>query len=601
VWVHIAIIPEILYIATMKKLLHEPLFYLLPLLAVAYFMAISARLDISNLKIIRNDNKEEYIKLPYSSNDIQQNETFIVSFNLFVKNKSAKLNIAPDDCIQEVLVNGKKFPLDGIKSLCDYGNGVKFDFSKYVQEGLNYFEVHIINSYGGPGGVRIEIPLHGFKNLFFVHYIFALLFLLSTFLILRKLKFKFIALSIILLGIAVRLVLYTYTGPMQNAYDWPGHLEYLRIISEEKRLPDNNECFQCYQPSLYYIPFAVVKNISDRYDPVITNRILQQCSLLLSFGCVILGVALILNLFGNRKEAYLAALLSVLWPGFVLAAPRITNDILFYFGSLFCILFAQRYWRTHRGSDMLLASIGASISLLAKSNGIVILAAWLIIYILNAIRSLKIGSLRILFASVFIILLSLGISSHRMIVDVYEGKNTKLVGNIGGLPDILKVKNTVGNYLYFDLQDFLLEPYVDPFGDNGGRQYFWNYAIKTSLFGDFKLWESDIGRALAVALSVLALLIFMLSLWSIIHVKFKDFPPLIFTTLLFAALISYRAIYPYSCNNDFRFIFPVLFPLVYFAVSGAQILENFRLKILAYTSMLVFAILSFLFIVIRAF
>jgi len=582
----------------MKKLLHEPLFYLLPLLAVAYFMVISTRLDISDLKLIRGD-KIEDIKLPFLSEDIQNQESFLMTFNLFVKNKVAILNIVPDDCIQEILINGKKVPLDEIKNLCIDLKGIKFDFSKYVQNGLNHIEIRIIN-HGGPGGVSIAMPNDGFRSLSLIHYVFTLLFLFSVVLILRKLKFRFIAILIILLGITVRLTLYSYTGPMQNAYDWYGHLEYLRIISEEKRLPNNNECWQCYQPALYYIPFAVIKNIVDRYDPAITNRILQQCSLLLSFGCVILGVTLILNFFGNRKEAYLAALLSVLWPGFVLAAPRITNDILFYFGSLFCMLFAQRYWRTHRGLDMLLASIGASISLLAKSNGIVILAAWVIIYILNVMRSLRMGSLRILFTSVFIILLSLGISSHRMIVDVYEGRNTKLVGNIGGLPDGLKVKNTVGNYLYFDLQDFLLEPYVDPFGDKGGRQYFWNYAIKTSLFGDFKLWESDIGRALAIALSVFALLIFMLSLWSIIHVKFKDFPPLIFTTLFFVALICYRAIYPYSCNNDFRFIFPALFPLVYFAVSGTQILENSRLRKLSYVGMLTFAALSLAFIVGRA-
>jgi len=586
----------------MKKLLHEPLFYLLPLLAVVYLIVISARLDFLNLKIIRNDNKEEAIKLPYSSNDIQPNENFLISFDLFVKNKSAMLNITPDDCIQEIFINEKKFPLDGIKNLCSsLGNGLNFDFSKYVQEGLNHFEVRIVKSFGGPGGLRIEIPLTGLKNLLLMHYIFTLLLLISAALILRKFKFRFTAVFIILLGILARLILYTYTGPMQNAYDHYAHLEYVRIISEEKRLPKNNECFQCYQPASYYVAFAVIKNIADRYNPSLSDRILQQGSLLLSFACVALGVALILNLFGNRKEAYLAALVSVLWPGFVIAAPRIGNDNLFYFGALFCMLFAQRYWRTHRNLDMLLASIGASIALIAKNNGYIILAAWIIIWIFNSVRFLKIGSLRMVLISAFIILLSLGLSSHRMIVDVYEGKHTKLVPNIGGLPDGLKVKGTLGSYLYFDLKEHLIEPYVDPFNDIGGRQYFWNYAIKTSLFGDFKLWTSNIGNALATALNALALLIFLLALWSIIHIKFKDFPPMIFTAFLFAALISYRVIYPYSCNNDFRFIFPVLFPLVYFSVCGTQILQHSRLRKLSYTAMFAFAALSFAFIVGQAF
>jgi len=584
----------------MKKILRKPLFYLLPLLAVTYLVTISARLDISDLKLIKNDTIEN-IKLPYSSHEIQNNEIFLISFNLFVKNKIARLSINPDDCIQEIFINGKKFPLDGMTNLCDYGRGVKFDFSKYVSDGLNHFEIRIKNSYGGPGGVRINMSNNGFKDISSIHYIFVLLLLLSIALILKKMKFKFIATSIILLGIIVRLILYTYTGPEENAYDTHGHLNYIRIISEEKRLPQANECWQCYQPPLYYIAFAVVKNIADRYEPNITNRIMQQGNLLLSFVCVILGVTLILNLFGNNMGAYLAALVSILWPGFVLAAPRISNDIPFYLGALLCMLFALRYWRTHKNSDMLFASIGAAIALTAKSNGLIILAAWIIIYILSAARSFNTGSLRILFASILIIVLSIGFSHHKMIINNFGGKNVELVGNISGLPDGLKVNNTAGNYLYFDLQDYLLESYVDPFQDKGGRQYFWNYALKTSLFGDFKLWDSNIGRTLATALSILALLIFIFALWGIIHVNIKDFPPMIFTVFLFIALICYRAIYPYSCSNDFRFIFPVLFPLVYFSVRGVQILVNSRLRKLSYMIFVAFAGLSLLFTVGRWF
>jgi hypothetical protein len=582
-----------------KKILREPLFYLLPLLAIAYLIVFSLRLDISDIKVTKKDVVED-IKLPYSSDDIDHNESFLISFNLLVQNKNAKLNISPDDCIQEVFVNGKKVPLNGIGNLCDYSNGVKFDFSKYVSNGLNHFEVRIINSHGGPGGVRIVMPFEGFRGLFLMHYVFALLFLLSTALILKKLKFKFIAILIILLGIAVRLILYTHTGPMTNAYDFYGHLDYIKIISEEKRLPQGDECWECYQPPLYYIAFAAVKNIADRYEPSLTNRILQQISLLLSFACVALGVALIINLFRNGTRAYLTALVSVLWPGFVLAAPRISNDILFYFGSMFCMLFAQRYWRTHKNSDMLLASVGVSLALAGKSNGIAILGAWVVIYILSTVSFLKIGSLRVLFASVFIIALSFGFSNYKMIADIFKGNNVKLVENSGGLPGGLKVKNTAGNYLYFDLRDYLLEPYVDPYKDEGGRQYFWNYALKTSLFGDFKLWNTNTGRMFATALSILALFIFMLALWSIIHVKFNDFPPLLFIVFLFVALICHRVINPYSCSNDFRYVFPVLFPLTYFSVRGIQILQDSRLRILSYMALLTFASLSFLFTIGRA-
>ncbi len=575
-----------------KKILSEPLFYLLPLLAVAYLIITPTRKEILDVKITRN-NITENIQLPYLD-DMAKDEVFFISFNLSLENKSAKFNITPDDCIEEILINGKNFPLDGVQRLCDYVKGVYFDFTEYVQEGLNHFELKMKNS-GGPGGLRIEIPYNGFKSLSLRHYIFTLLFLFSVALILKKFKFKFIAISIILLGITVRLILYTYTGPMQNPYDVGAHLEYIQIIAEERRLPKIDEGWSTFHPPLYYSIFAVVKNITDYYDPTLTARFLQQGSLLLSFASLAFGVAFLINLFGNRQGAYLASLVLVLWPGFVMAAPRIGNEALFYFGALFCMLFVQRYWNWHKDSDIFLASFGASIALAAKSTGFVVLGVWLIIYIFNAVRSLKIGSLRVLLASAFIIVLFAGFSNYRTIANFFEGKNAALVGNTSGLNRGLMVNNTAGNYLYFDLQDYLLEPYTSPWVDKGGRQYFWNYTLKTSLFGEFK-WNVPIRNILAILLSALALLIFILALWGIIHVKLKELPPLLFTVFLFAALIYLRVSYPYSCSNDFRHIMPALFPLVYFSMRGAQILEDSRLRKLSYIAMFSFAGLSFLFI-----
>ncbi|MDR2579455.1 MAG: hypothetical protein LBC85_00475 [Fibromonadaceae bacterium] len=583
-----------------KKILREPLFYLLPLLALAGFWTIPKSPSISNV-ILTADGKASAESFPLSTHRIREYSNFSISFDLNIKSsKKFIYNFYPDDCILSIEINGKTFPQERIKRACDYNNGTVLDFSDFLQNGLNKIEFQMKN-HGGPGGLRIETPYKGFKSLSLIHYVFTLLLLISIALILKKFKFRFIAISIILLGITVRLILYTYTGPMQNTYDIDRHLHYIQIIAEEKRLPKGGECWSCFQPPLYYIASAAVKNIVDSFSPSLTNRILQQNSLLLSFGCVILGVALIINLLGNGRVAYSAALVFVLWPGFVLAAPRISNDIPFYFGSLFCMLFAQKYWQTRKNSDMLLASIGASIALAAKSNGFIILGAWVIIYILKVAHSLKIGSLRVLLASIFIIALSIGFSNHRAIVDVFDKKKVELLGPVNMNGDGLRVQNTAGNYLYFDLRDYLFEPYTSAWTNNGGRQYFWNYALKTSLFGEFRLWNTHTGHTFATMLSIFALLIFAFALWGIIHVKIKEFPMMLFAVFLFAALISYRVAYPFSCNNDFRFIFPVLLPVVYFSVRGVQVMQNLRLKILSYAALLAFAILSFLFTVVQAF
>ncbi|MCL1955742.1 MAG: glycosyltransferase family 39 protein [Fibromonadales bacterium] len=586
-----------------KRLLREPLFCLLPLLVLAWFWVIPAKFNISNIEFTVDGNSYPE-SIPLLTHKIAEHSNFSISFNIDVKNnKNSVYKFFPDDCILGVKINGKAFPQEMIKNPCDYSNGIILDLSEYVQKGLNRIELQMRNN-GGPGGLRIENPYGGFKLLSLKHYIFTLLLLLSIALILRKFNFGFIAISIILLGIIVRLVIYTYLGPMQSPHDIEAHLQYMQMIIDEKHVPKTNDCWECHQPPPYYIASAVVKSIVDSYDPTLTGRILQQMQLLFSFGCVIFGVALILNLFGNNRFAYLASLISVFWTGFALTGPRINNDIEFYFGALFCMLFAQRYWLTHKNSDMFLATLGASIALASKFTGFVILAVWIVIYVLSVVRSLKIGSLRTLIASIFTVLLFIGISNHRTIVDFFEGKKFGLVGETANsLNGALRVNNTFGNYLYFDLKDYLLVPYASAWIDEGGRQYFWNYALKSSLHLPHKIEipDSPALRTLATALCTFALLIFVLALWGIINAKFRELPAVLFTICLFASLIYFRINYPFSCNNEFRYIFPVLFPIAYFSVRGAHILENSRLKILAYTSMLIFAMLSFLFIVIPAF
>jgi len=167
-----------------SSVLRKPLFYVLPLLAALYLIVIPAKMEISDVKITRNG-RTENIELPYSVG-MANNEEFFISYNLSVKNKkTAKFNIIPDDCIQEILINGKKFPLDGIQGLCDFRKGANFDFSKYVKEGLNHFEFRVQNNYG-PGGFRVEIPYGIYKSLSLIQHIFVLLFIIFIILALKK-------------------------------------------------------------------------------------------------------------------------------------------------------------------------------------------------------------------------------------------------------------------------------------------------------------------------------------------------------------------------------------------------------------------------------
>jgi len=193
----------------LKKFLHEPLFYLPPLLAILYLIFIPAKMEFSDIKITR-DGKTENVELPYSA-DMADNEEFIISYDLLVRNKKiVEYKVIPDDCIMKILINGKNVPLDGIQGLCDYIGGVNLDFSEYVKEGLNHFEFHIKNT-AWSGGFRLEVPLYNeFRPLSLTYHIFFLFFLLFILLALKKMEVKFSLETIFACVLAFPFVLYAF-------------------------------------------------------------------------------------------------------------------------------------------------------------------------------------------------------------------------------------------------------------------------------------------------------------------------------------------------------------------------------------------------------
>ena len=60
-----------------------------------------------------------------------------------------------------------------------------------------------------------------------------------------------------------------------------------------------------------------------------------------------------------------------------------------------------------------------------------------------------------------------------------------------------KVDNTATSYLYFDLHNFIQATYTSTIDEDQGKNCFWNFLLKSSLFGPFNLNHSEINRPLA--------------------------------------------------------------------------------------------------------
>jgi hypothetical protein len=168
--------------AKAKKNIREPLLYLLPLLALAWFWIIPEKLNISDV-VLTVDGQSYAESLPLETYKIKEHSNFSISFNIVRNNKYFVYYFYPDDCILSIEINGKTFPQEMIKEPCAQRNGIILDLSEYIQKGLNRIDFQIRNN-GGPGGLRIE-NLHSamYRYLLF----FALLLAVFVF-VLKKFK-----------------------------------------------------------------------------------------------------------------------------------------------------------------------------------------------------------------------------------------------------------------------------------------------------------------------------------------------------------------------------------------------------------------------------
>ncbi|MDR2595086.1 MAG: glycosyltransferase family 39 protein [Fibromonadaceae bacterium] len=580
-----------------RKILREPLLYLLPLLvALAGFWIIPAKSSISDV-VLAIDGNSYSESFPISTHKIRENSDFSISFNINIKeNENFVYKFFPDDCILGIEINGKAFPQEMIKRPCDYNNGTLLDLSEYTQKGLNRIEFQMKNN-SGPGGLRIDYPYDGFSSVGFKQILFSILLLITVALILQKFKFGISATSLVLLGIGIRLIYFSYTSPIERVYDMDyGHLVYINMIIENKQIPSTDGCWSCNHPPLYYLIGAGIKSILDNINPFYSLRFLQQIAMLFSFASLAFGVALLYRLFSDKRITMFSSLLFVVWPGFVITAPRIGNDVPFYLGALMCMLFAQMWWNKHKSRYLLLSFLGAGIAVLFKSTGFVVLGALIPIYICGIFRFWEFPRLKMIVGIFIIVMFSAFASQHRIVLDFFRNETPTLV-SVRNLNPGLNVKTSLGSFIYFDVKDYFMEAYTSTWNDEGGRQYFWNFFIKSTLFGEYAVWNSNEGRIFASILNFINLIFFLLIFWGIVNMKIQNLPSLLFFTALIASLIFTRAYYSVSCLQDFRYIAPVLVPMLLFTFEGLKILKNTNLRFGVYVCMLIFAVLSFLFIV----
>ncbi|MBM2817787.1 MAG: phospholipid carrier-dependent glycosyltransferase [Parcubacteria group bacterium] len=315
---------------------------------------------------------------------------------------------------------------------------------------------------------------------------------------------------ILILGLTVQIVYLIHTPYNIRSNDADDHIKYIEYVAQNYNIPDWSLCWECHQAPFYYILAGSIYKASTVFgisDKAVIYFILQAFSLFLFSIFSLVSVLILRKIFiTNRNEEnkktssryyiyYLVSFLFVFWPTNIINSARITNDILFNLFYVLVLFFLIRWLDKKENRDFYFSIFFSLLAFITKAHGLLAFAlvgaCALFIFVKDKKRF---GNLKFYIkkAGLLFIIFLVGFFGSRLgarAIDKVKGGEEKrniMVWNVGGgLNHLLFTENKVQNYIYFDTKIFLTEPYINNWDDRYGRQYFWNFLLKNSLFGEF--------------------------------------------------------------------------------------------------------------------
>lgn len=514
-------------------------------------------------------NSKSVVSNPYSTYVNKGDEPGVHKFKgiinkHFFSRKWINLNV--DDCIADVKINGVVVNVLQHYSgkLCKTERGIDFYIDPYLHAGKNEIEITIRDD-GGYYGIYVrdslkDIPYIIYSCCLWVN-ICCLIALLWLKLNLNKRIF-----SVFFGGLFLRLWYLTYTDFSVRSYDVEGHIDHILFISRYHILPALKTCWECHQKPLYYIFAAKLLSIFHLIHTSDIFIVLQLASLCMFMIMLAIGWVIINKLIKVTQIKYILFSLLVFWPSGIIHSVRIGNDVMTYMGMMIFLYFLIKWFEKKSQLYTLLCVLSAFFVYFTKSTGLILFVILVIVWLYQKGFPFKNKNkfwLILFFGFSLLLFLSVNLENYRHMAIFEElDKITKAQDLNRGLI----VQNGFKNFFYFDWHAYVDNQFISAWSDETGRQYFINYLLKSSLFGEFN-FNTLIHQYIAIVMNFLLLGMVSNVFLGYLYIKSKivkfNFPIVIFGIMNCMLLVLYRKVYPYACNNDFRFIFPVVICFVY--------------------------------------
>lgn len=563
------------------------------LLCALVMLSKSGMYGLDNFYLQENGGDKRPVTLPVSETSPGHHIRYELEGDLRVGWLSPRRFVfIADDRLMALSVNDHPVDLSQYdpNSLGDYRKGTSIDLEDYLNTGENSVVVEYVDTGGRMGlAIKADSTDHRFILLTLVWSAFAIALFVY---VLRKLGFGPVFILIIASGLLVRLLYLSVTDYDTRAHDTFDHLSYINYFVENKSLPpiEMSAIRVFFHPPLYYASTALIPSAVDFLvggQKNLVNLSIQIISLIYSIIFVVFSVKTILLFFAKisflpsseaamsrsgfsdtlrkpaARYATLASLLLVFWPSAVLHSTRVGNDPLVYMFSAIALYFLVKFYFTPRPRYAVLFSFAVALGVLTKvSAGIFIPVAFVVLLIMLIRRQLILDLKLAKMISVCVLIIGFATAFALypgVALKLQGGKDNIYIEDIDNLHSGLRVNNEASSYFWFDVKIFMTQAYTSPWNDHQGRQFFWNYLSKTSLFGEWT-FEGPIAAILASLISLTFLVILFYTLIAALNMKWLDIiyalPILTYFVAMYLAVTYMRVTFP--VNIDFRYILPTL-------------------------------------------
>lgn len=479
-----------------------------------------------------------------------------------------QFRIIPDNQITRMIVNDQQVDLSHIpaEALHDYLHGFELNLREYLQSGKNHLSIVFVNT-GGPGKMAVSPVMPVVPK-----FLYFLGFALIAATIGLLLRVSLVQYTVTLVALILMVVYWGKTDWDERAHDVfgdTGHIGYVEYILDKERLPLPNEGWTFYHPPAYYLSATVIAKWADWIDAD-RKVLLQAYSVFLWLVFLLASLSVIRFLTRNAPGLLLPATVSLaLWPSTIIHGLRIGNDVAFYAASGLAFLGLMHWWQTDKRRFLLMAAFFTLLSLLVKSNGIIIGACLFlsVVYKFLTTHEREAQIRKIIDGAIVGIFIGLGICASFAVRIYYYLKgdiNNWLISNANTLHIKLKVPADIKAFIPLDVPTFITSPFMSSWEDEQGRYNFWNFLLRSALTGEFS-FAGVVPAVVAVIWGILLIVLLGRSLLSLRDARMLSkttwdqwLPLALLISLSLLSLIIFRIILPYACSNDFRYILPIL-------------------------------------------